>query len=45
MLNLKNQGKIVQKFWLTCNYDRVRDTHMEAQNEGRVDIEYIYPSL
>ena len=45
MLNLKNQGKIVQKFWLTCNDDRVRETHMEAQNEGRVDIEYIYPSL
>ena len=45
MEELSNQGKIVQKFRLTCNDDKVRETHMEAQDEGRVDIDYIFPSV
>ena len=45
MEELSNQGKIVQKFRLTCNDDKVRETHMEAQEEWRVDIDYIFPSV
>lgn len=45
MEELSNQGKIVQKFRLTCNDDKVRETHMEAQDEGWVDIDYIFPSV
>lgn len=45
MLKLRDEWKIVQKFRLTCNDDRVRENHMQAQDEGRVDLEYIYPSL
>lgn len=45
MEELSNQGKIVQKFRLTCNDDKVRETHMEAQEEWWVDIDYIFPSL
>lgn len=43
--DLVRQWKEIQKFWLTCNDDRVRETHTQAQNEGRVHIDYIYNSV
>lgn len=45
MKELQDWGAVVQKFRLTCNDDKVRETHMEAQDEGRVDLDYIFPSL
>ena len=43
--DLVNEWKQIQKYWLTCNDDKVRETHMQAQKEWWVDIEYIYNSV
>lgn len=43
--DLVDEWRLIQKYWLTCNDDRVRETHMEAQKEGRVDIDHMYNSV
>lgn len=35
----------MEKKWLTVWDDRVRPEHMECENEGRVPIDYNYPSV
>ena len=41
---LQSVGKIVQKKWQTVQDSRVRETHMQNENEWWVDLDYIYPA-
>lgn len=45
MKTLNSVGIPIKKMWQTVDDDRVRESHMECELEGRVDLEYTYPAV